>query len=145
MNAINKVSFAGGIKIAFKKYFNFRGVATRREYWFFILFTVLLSIVLSTLDQMIFPQQTAAMDALAAALENPAKAFNFSLMVDAINEDLQNSPTNNFASLFLAIPTLTAMVRRMRDAGFSAWFLLLSWVPLLTFIFTVLPTKRRLS
>lgn len=145
MSETNKITFAGAIKTSLQKYANFRGVATRREYWFFILFTVLVSIVLSTIDQLIFPQQTAAMDAFAAALLETTKPFDFTLMQNAIIEDIANSPISNFASLALAIPTLTALVRRMRDAGFSAWFLLLSWVPFLTLIFTVLPTKRRLG
>lgn len=145
MSETTKLTFAGAVRIALQKYFDFRGVATRREYWFFILFTALVSLVLGTVDQFIFPQRTEAIEAMSAAMVNQAQAFDFNLMAEVMREDFANSPISNIVGLILGIPTLTAMVRRMRDAGFSAWFLLLAWVPLLTFIFTVLPTKRRLG
>ena len=84
-----------------------------------------------------------AADALAAALEQDPENLNFELLNAAFVESVEATPISNLIGLITALPLLTAMVRRMRDAGFSAWFLLLSWVPFLTFIFTVLPTKPR--
>jgi uncharacterized membrane protein YhaH (DUF805 family) len=138
-----KLTFAGAIGVCFKKFFDFRGVAGRREYWYFVLFLVLVSIVVGTIEQILLPPVTVAADALAAALEQDPENLNFELLNAAFVESVEATPISNLIGLITALPLLTAMVRRMRDAGFSAWFLLLSWVPFLTFIFTVLPTKSR--
>ena len=44
------MDFVGAIKAGFKNYVNFKGTATRPEYWYWTLFTVLVSIVLSSID-----------------------------------------------------------------------------------------------
>jgi uncharacterized membrane protein YhaH (DUF805 family) len=44
------MDFVGAIKAGFKNYVNFRGTATRPEYWYWILFTGLIGIVLAALD-----------------------------------------------------------------------------------------------
>lgn len=91
------MSFAEAIGVCFKKYADFRGRATRREYWYFILFVVLVAIVTSTVDGIIF----------GAAPTNP-------------------SPFSDVLSLALLLPQISVMVRRVRDAGYSAkWFYLL--------------------
>lgn len=138
-----KVSFAGAVKIAFKKYFDFRGVAERREYWFFVLFTILVSVVLGTIDQILTPPSTVAADAFALSLEQNPTSLNFELLNAALAESANATPISNFAGLLTLLPLFTAMVRRMRDAGFGAWWLLLSWVPLFTLIVTLLPTKQK--
>lgn len=140
-----KLTFAGAISVCFKKFFNFRGVASRREYWYFVLFTILVSVVIGTIEQIILPPVTVAADALALALEQNPENLDFELLNAAFVESINATPVSNLIGLITALPLLTAMVRRMRDAGFSAWFLLLSWVPFLTFIFTLLPTKPKNS
>jgi uncharacterized membrane protein YhaH (DUF805 family) len=136
-----KLSFAGAIATCFRKFINFRGVASRREYWFFVLFTILVSLVVGTIDQIVFPAPTVAADALAAAIEEDPANLTMDLLNAALLESFNATPISNFVGAIYGIPLFAAMVRRMRDAGFSAWFLLLSWVPFLTFIFTVLPTR----
>jgi uncharacterized membrane protein YhaH (DUF805 family) len=138
-----KLTFAGAIGICFRKFFDFRGTAGRREYWYFVLFLILVSIVVGTIEQIVLPPVTVAADALAAALEENPENLNLELLNAAFAESIEATPISNLIGLVTALPLLTALVRRMRDAGFSAWFLLLSWVPFLTFIFTVLPTKPK--
>jgi len=140
-----KLTFAGAIGVCFKKFIDFRGVAGRREYWYFVLFTILVSVVIGTIEQIILPPVTVAADALTLALEQDPENLNFELLNAALAESINATPISNFVGLVTGIPLITALVRRMRDAGFSAWFLLLSWVPFLTFIFTLLPTKPRTS
>jgi uncharacterized membrane protein YhaH (DUF805 family) len=48
-----KMTFVGAVKSVFVNFRKFKGTATRREYWFFILATVLISIVLSTVESFI--------------------------------------------------------------------------------------------
>ena len=130
------MSFAGAVGVCFKKFVNFRGVAQRREYWYFFLFTVLISLVLGVIDQILFPAPTVAAD---------TASLNFELLNAALLESINATPISNFATVVYTLPLFTVTVRRMRDAGFGAWWLLLSWVPFFTFIVTLLPTKTKAS
>ncbi len=44
------MDFVGAIKAGFKNYVNFRGTATLPEYWYWVLFTFLVGLVLSAID-----------------------------------------------------------------------------------------------
>lgn len=44
------MTFTGAIKTCFSKYADFNGRATRSEYWWYVLFIVLVSIVLSEIS-----------------------------------------------------------------------------------------------
>jgi len=105
-----KMNFADAIKNGFKNYVQFRGVASRSEYWYWVLFTVLVSVVLGTIDGVM-----AAGSLEQQATDPFAMGFSFA----------------NVASLVFLLPNLTVGVRRMRDAGFSAWFLLVQAVPMI--------------
>ncbi|MEY4262669.1 MAG: hypothetical protein RLY88_377 [Actinomycetota bacterium] len=144
-----KISFAGAVKRGLQKYVNFRGVATRAEYWYFVLFVVLLTLVSGTFDQIAFPelmskaQQSA--DALMAQLQaNPGEP-NLALFQKALADNFAATPISNFVGLATGIPLLTVQVRRMRDAGFGGWWLLLVWLNIFTFIVCLLPSKARPS
>lgn len=88
------MDFVGSIQAGFKNYANFRGVATRAEFWYFQLFIVLVSLVLSVIDRL-FPIGVLGL--------------GFSLVT--------------------VLPSLSLLVRRLRDAGFS-WLWILA--PLLS-------------
>lgn len=88
------MDFVGSIQAGFRNYANFRGVATRAEFWYFQLFIVLASLVLSVID-MLFPIGVLGL--------------GFSLVT--------------------VLPSLSLLVRRLRDAGFS-WLWILA--PLLS-------------
>ncbi len=91
------MEFFDAVKIAFKKYAQFRGTASRSEYWWFFLFTFLMSLIGGAVDIAI--HQT------------------------------DNGPVQSIVNLALFIPQLTIMVRRNRDAGFSALWLLVWLLP----------------
>jgi uncharacterized membrane protein YhaH (DUF805 family) len=112
------VQFGEAIKNGFQNYANFRGVASRSEFWYWTLFTVLVSLGTSIVDS-----------AIGLALDMQA----FTLV-------------NTLGSLALLLPGLAVAVRRFHDAGFSAWWysipqvatlVVLIWfmVALITFIF----------
>jgi len=46
------MDFVGAISAGFRNFTNFRGVAKRSEYWYWVLFTVLASITASALDKL---------------------------------------------------------------------------------------------
>jgi len=112
------VQFGEAIKNGFQNYANFRGVASRAEFWYWTLFTVIVSLGTSIVDSAI---------GLALGMET------FTLV-------------NTLAALALWLPGLAVAVRRFHDAGFSAWWysipqaatlIVLIWfmVALITFIF----------
>ena len=103
------MTFAGAIKACFTKFADFRGTATRPEFWYFALFAALVGIVLSTLDSVFWPSDNLNLE---SALAN------------------RFSPLSDIANLVLFLPQLAVSVRRYRDAGFSAKWLLLWLAPI---------------
>ncbi|NDE88581.1 MAG: DUF805 domain-containing protein, partial [Micrococcales bacterium] len=79
------MDFVGAIQAGFRNYANFRGVATRAEYWYFVLFVFLGGLALSTIGVL-------------------SLGFNLATL----------------------IPSLSVLVRRLRDAGYSWTWLLAS-------------------
>jgi uncharacterized membrane protein YhaH (DUF805 family) len=49
------MNFSEAIKSGFSKYATFTGRAARSEYWYWTLFTIVVSIVTGGLDAMLFP------------------------------------------------------------------------------------------
>ena len=45
------MDFVGAVRAGFKNYVNFRGTASRPEYWYWVLFTALVSIVANAIDR----------------------------------------------------------------------------------------------
>ena len=113
------MSFVDAIKSGFKNYFNFKGKASRSEFWYWVLFTVLLTSVISTIEAVIWPAPTPNgdwMENLDVTLSNP-------------------TPLSNLTSLVLLIPNLSMAARRFHDAGFSAKWLFAQLVPVVYAIF----------
>ena len=108
------MSFTNAIGAGFKNYVNFKGRASRSEFWYWVLFTILLSIVLSTLESVIWPAPMASPD----WMQNLELTFS------------QPTPLTNIASLILLLPNLAVTARRFHDAGFSAKWLLIQLVPI---------------
>jgi uncharacterized membrane protein YhaH (DUF805 family) len=109
-----KVTFAGAVKSAFVNFAQFRGVSTRPEYWYFVLFSVLAALVLGTIDSVIWPPPQT--DDVLEALNQP-------------------TPFSNIFAIVLLVPSLAITSRRIRDAGWSGkwlWSLLLPIVPLVS-------------
>lgn len=112
------MQFGDAIKNGFQNYANFRGVASRSEFWYWTLFTVLVSLGTSIVDSAI---------GLALGMQT------FTLV-------------NTLSAFALLLPGLAVAVRRFHDAGFSAWWysipqvatlIVLIWfmIALITFIF----------
>ena len=105
-----KLTFVDAVKSVFVNWRKFKGTAPRREYWFFVLFTVLLGIVLSTIESIIWPVQETAD------------------LIDAVN---QPTPLTTASAIVLLIPTLAVTARRIQDAGWSGKWLFLFLLPLI--------------
>ena len=62
------MTFQNSVKICFSKYFNYNGCATRSEYWYFILFFLLASIVANIIDIIFFSELFSPIDGLTSMI-----------------------------------------------------------------------------
>ncbi len=85
-----------------KKYAVFSGRARRAEYWYFVLFSFIISIVLGVLDSVI-----------------------------GTNPETNIGLLGGLYSLAVLIPGLAVSVRRLHDTGRSGWMLLILFIPLI--------------
>lgn len=88
---------------AIKKYATFSGRARRKEYWYFFLFNVLISMVLGFVD------------GLTGNFE-PASGFGL---------------LSGIYTLSVLIPGIAVGVRRLHDTGRTGWWLLIILIPLI--------------
>jgi uncharacterized membrane protein YhaH (DUF805 family) len=89
---------------ALKKYAVFSGRSRRREYWYFVLFNIIVTIVLGWIDALL---GTSSSYAAGAGL------------------------LSGIYSLAVLIPTLAVTVRRLHDIDRSGWWILIGLVPLI--------------
>lgn len=113
------MSFVDAVQSGFKNYFNFKGRASRSEFWYWVLFTILLSLVLGTIEGVIWPAPVSSGD----------------WMQDLDSFAGQPTPFTSIASFLLLIPNLSVTARRFHDAGFSAKWLFLQLGPLAYAVF----------
>ena len=86
-----------------KDYAVFSGRARRKEYWMFVLFSMIFYIVAVILDNV-----------LGTAIEDVRFGLFYILYYLAV-----------------LIPTLAVIVRRLHDVGKSGWMILISFIPLI--------------
>ncbi len=116
------MNFLDAIKSGFQNYFNFKGRASRSEFWYWVLFTVLIGLVASTLESAIWP----------------TPAFEGDWMQNFESLSAQQTPLSNILALVLFIPNLSMLARRFHDAGFSAKWLFLQLIPIAYGIFAAI-------
>lgn len=103
-----------------KNYATFSGRARRSEYWYFALFNVIFAVAAILLDRAFgtnFSFETAA---------GPIDAFYGYVYVLYI--------------LFIFLPGLAVLVRRLHDVGKSGWFLFISLIPIVGSIWILVLT-----
>lgn len=83
-----------------RNYVNFRGRARRKEYWYFILFSFIFMIVAWILDALLFGSPFTRPTSMAV------------------------SPISMLFSLFIFLPQLAVMTRRLHDTGHSGKWVL---------------------
>jgi uncharacterized membrane protein YhaH (DUF805 family) len=85
-----------------KKYAVFSGRARRKEYWYFVLFNILIAIVLGIIDGVIGSSTNTGMGLLGGIY-----------------------------TLAVLIPSIAVSVRRLHDTNRSGWWLFIGFVPLI--------------
>ncbi|WP_164660720.1 DUF805 domain-containing protein [Tropicibacter sp. Alg240-R139] len=102
------MSFAEAVKACFSKYVAFSGRAARPEYWWFLLFVVVGSVLLSVIDRVLFGVNPETLE--------------------------QSRMLTGIFQLATVLPLFAAGWRRMHDVGYPGWYLLL---PMLVSISTM--------
>lgn len=96
-------SFSQAVSVSLRNYFTFSGRASRSEYWYFFLFTILIGLLASFLDRVLF----------------------------GYSWDDDVSPLNSLANLLLLIPMLAVGWRRLHDINRSGWWIGGFWLALM--------------
>lgn len=101
-----------------RKYAQFNGRARRKEYWFFALFNLLISIALTMFDS----------------------------LIGTLNTETGYGLLSGIYSLAVLIPSLAVSFRRLHDTGRSGWWILLVLIPILgalvLLVFMVLDSEQ---
>ncbi len=89
------------------RYADFKGRASRSEYWYFMLFSLIIGIILAFLDSLI---GTAPDDKAGAGI------------------------LGTIFSIATFIPALSLAIRRLHDIGKKGWWVLAGVIPIVNFI-----------
>lgn len=92
-----------------RHYLDFNGRASRSQYWYFVLYYFLISLVLAFIDTLVINPM------LGATPEQMARGGILQMIF----------------GLALFLPSLSIGVRRLHDIGKSGWWLLLSFIPII--------------
>lgn len=93
-----------------KNYATFSGRATRSEYWYFVLFNLIFAIAAMIIDNLL---------GSTFHMESPSGTIN-----------LHYGYVYVLYGLFVFIPGLALLVRRLHDVNKSGWFVLILLIPL---------------
>lgn len=124
-------SFGQSIARFFRKYATFSGRASRSEYWWWQLATTLVYLVLATVA-VVIGVATGEFTADGEVFYLSA-AFNIGIVLVAV------------WAVVTLVPQIAVAVRRLHDANFSGWLVLLRLLPsigdIALFVLTVLPAN----
>jgi uncharacterized membrane protein YhaH (DUF805 family) len=105
------MGFGEAIRICLSKYVDFNGRAPRSEYWWFVLFALLVGIATALIDRVVAPGYVAAHG---------------------------RGPVSMVASLALLLPSLAVSVRRLHDIDRTGWWILIVYVAVLVLAFVAI-------
>jgi uncharacterized membrane protein YhaH (DUF805 family) len=96
------MGFTDAIKTGFQKYIGFSGRAARSEYWYWVLFVLLLQIAAWLIDMTLFGFNTTGVNPIGAIV-----------------------------SLATLLPGLAVSVRRLHDIDRVGWWIFLALIPII--------------
>ncbi len=104
------VSFQDAVQTCFKKYAKFYGRAPRSEFWWWTLFSILMSTLATSVD-----------------------IFLLEVIFDRIPQEGYQVPTplTSIVAIVLLLPGLAVSVRRLHDINYSGYWLFLWFVPVI--------------
>ncbi|MGR3363885.1 MAG: DUF805 domain-containing protein [Maritimibacter harenae] len=99
------------VRTVFSKYATFTGRARRAEFWWFVLFYIIVNFILGLIDSVLFGTTTTTETSFSAETDTPILSGIFWLAT--------------------IIPYIAVGVRRLHDTNRSGWWLLLGFIPLI--------------
>ena len=111
------MTFMQSISTCFSKYVVFSGRARRSEYWWFVLFGLIVSIVATRIDTSLF-----------------GSGFAFQTDGSVRLRAHSSGVFGPILSLILFLPSVSVMVRRLHDLDKSGWWWFINFVPLIGWI-----------
>ena len=121
------IGFGGAIRRGFAKYATFAGRASRSEYWWWTLFTTVVFLALG------IPALVLGVSNSPDGGQTPGPAGVPFLVAMGL------------FYLAVLVPSIAVTVRRLHDAGYSGWLVLLALIPsiggLIVLVFTLLPSS----
>lgn len=122
------MGFGQAVSSGFRNYATFSGRARRSEFWWWVLFTAIVSVVAQVLD-LVLGLRIGGSSATVDAVNNSTFSFSFSSF----------GWITLVASLVLLLPSLAMQVRRLHDADHTGWWwwinviCCIGWIILLVF------------
>ena len=115
----SRSTFVDSVADGFRQWRTTSGTSTRTTFWYWFLFTVLVSLVAMTLDSVLLPPSSLVVpEDLETFTGNQIRG----ILDTTLNESIWTIGTA--VTLWLFVPTLTVTIRRFREAGSSvnlAW------------------------
>lgn len=116
---VTQMTFINAIKTCYRKYATFKGRATRKEYWYFYLYNMLI---------------TWALLGLSVVFDSNPQIFGIILVITFV------------FILFSLLPSFAVGVRRLHDTGRSGWDFMIAFIPfiggLIIFYFLCSPSDK---
>ena len=103
------MTFADAVRTCFSKYATFSGRAARPEYWWWVLFATVVSLLTNMIDAYV----------IASALGLPPFGEG------------SGQPLSLIVGLGLLLPGLAVTVRRLHDIDRSGWWVLIVFIPVI--------------
>jgi uncharacterized membrane protein YhaH (DUF805 family) len=103
------MSFTEAVQTCLHKYVGFSGRARRSEYWWFFLFTILVSMVAGVLDS----------------------------ILGTMDDDTNVGVIGTIASLALLLPSIAVAIRRLHDTSRTGWWILIGLIPIVGWIILI--------
>lgn len=119
MTDTNRITFVDAVRDGFRRWLDTTNTASRPDFWYWFLFTALMSVVASTADSVLLPPSAVVIpEDLDTFTGNQIRG----ILDTTLNESIWTLATLVTAWLF--IPTLTVTIRRFRETGSSV---ILAW------------------
>jgi uncharacterized membrane protein YhaH (DUF805 family) len=105
------MGFGEAIRVCLAKYVDFTGRARRSEYWWFVVFAVLVGIATAVIDRVVAPGYVAVHG---------------------------RGPVSMLASLALLLPSIAVSVRRLHDIDRTGWWILIFYAAVIVLVFVAI-------
>lgn len=106
------MTFGESIKTCFAKFVTWQGRASRSEYWFFVLFELIVLAVAAMLDNVL------------------GTSFKFVNPATGMEQSLGYGYLYMLSALVMLLPALAVMVRRLHDTNRSGWWYWIALIPI---------------